>query len=281
MDSYRRGELSFDVVDAGPAGGETVVLLHGFPQFAASWDLVTPRLAGAGLRVLAPDQRGYSPGARPAGRLAYRIGELVGDVVALLDAAGVGRAHVVGHDWGGAVGWALAGAYPDRLASLTALSTPHPSAALRSLLRGQALRSWYMGAFQLPWLPERLLGLDTAAGRERVVRGLARDGLPAERARACVDRLAAPGALTAALNWYRALPLTPPGSVRPVTVPTLYVWGPGDRYLGRAAAEATAGYVRGPYRFEVLDGAGHWLADREPATVAGLVVEHARRHPAA
>ena len=282
MDSFARDGLRFEVVDRGPAGAETAVLLHGFPQTAASWDLVLPRLVDGGLRVLAPDQRGYSPGARPAGRWAYRMPELVQDVVALLDAAGVERAHVVGHDWGGAVGWALGTARQDRVATLTVLSTPHPAAMLRAMVRGgQALRSWYLAAFQLPWLPERLLAVETPAGRERLVRWLAGAGMPADRARDCVDRLSGPGALTAALNWYRAVPL---GSGRDglakVTVPTVYVWGAADRFLSRAAAEATRDRVNGPYRFEELLDAGHWLLDRNPATVADLVLRQVREHPA-
>jgi pimeloyl-ACP methyl ester carboxylesterase len=281
MDSYRRGELRFDVVDRGPAGGEAVVLLHGFPQWAASWDRVVPPLVDAGLRALAPDQRGYSPGARPVGRRAYRIEELVGDTIALLDAAGIRRAHVVGHDWGGGVAWSLAMWHPDRLASLTALSTPHPTALLRSLPRSaQLLRSWYIAAVQLPAVPERLLAVGTPAGRDRLVRVLAGAGLAADRARDCVDRLAAPGALTATLNWYRAMPLARPRTPRRVTVPTLYVWGSGDRFVGRAAAEGTAHQVDGPYRLEVLEGAGHWLPDQHPRRVADLIASHVRRNPA-
>jgi pimeloyl-ACP methyl ester carboxylesterase len=281
VDSYRRGPLRFDVVDSGPAAGAAIVLLHGFPQWASSWSRVTPRLVAAGFRVLAPDQRGYSPGARPPGRRAYRLSTLAEDVVALLDAAGVQRAHVVGHDWGGAVAWALGMWHPDRLASLTALSTPHPAALLRALVTsGQLVRSWYMAAFQVPALPERLFVLSTAAGRERLVRALVDTGQSADRAREDVDRLTSPGALTAALNWYRAMPLNSPRGMRRVTVPTLYVWSTGDRFLGRAAAESTARWVDGPYRFEVLMGANHWLPDQHPDAVADLVTEHVRDHPA-
>jgi pimeloyl-ACP methyl ester carboxylesterase len=281
VDTYRRGELSFDVVDRGPEDGETVVLLHGFPQTAASWDRVVPALVGAGLRVLAPDQRGYSPGARPAGRRAYRLDEPTADVVALLDAAGVRRAHVVGHDWGGAVAWSLGMGHPERLASLTSLSTPHPGAMLRALVRSdQLLRSWYMAAFQLPVVPERLMAIETPAGRERMVRSLVGAGLGADHAREYAARLAEPGALTAALNWYRGIPLGPPRAPRPVTVPTLFVWGPDDPFLSRAAAEGTARRVSGPYRFAELPGAGHWLPEQHADDVADLVLDHVRQHPA-
>ncbi|HEX2577048.1 MAG TPA: alpha/beta fold hydrolase, partial [Aquihabitans sp.] len=145
MDHFTRGELRFDVVDRGPADGEAVVLLHGWPANASCWDRVTPTLAAAGLRTLAPDQRGYSPGARPPGRRSYAVEELVADVLALADAAGLDRFHVVGHDWGGGVGWALGSGHADRVASLTVLSTPHPAAMQRSLAGVQLLRSAYVG----------------------------------------------------------------------------------------------------------------------------------------
>ena len=281
MRSYSRGELRFDVTDDGPSGGQVAVLLHGFPQSAAIWSRLRPRLVAAGLRVLAPDQRGYSPGARPPGRWAYRLSTLAEDVLALLDAAGAERAHVVGHDWGGSVAWALGMWHPDRVASLTALSTPHPGAMPRALVTSdQLLRSWYMAAFQLPVLPERMFALSTATGRKRMLRWLADRGLTADHAGEYVARLAQPGALTAALNWYRAMPLTPPRSVRRVTAPTLYVWSTDDPFLNRAAAEATARWVDGPYRFEALDGASHWLPEQHPETVADLVTAHVRANPA-
>src|SRR5215217_5446294 len=129
--------MTFDVRDSGPPGGDAVVLLHGFPQTSTSWDDVAARLNQAGFRTLAPDQRGYSPGARPRGRSAYRVSECAADVLALLDAAGLESAHVVGHDWGGFVGWQLGGRHADRLRTLTVLSTPHPAAMTRAFLGRQ------------------------------------------------------------------------------------------------------------------------------------------------
>ena len=169
--------LDFAVRVEGDPAGEPVVLLHGFPQHAGSWDRVWPELAGAGYRAVLLDQRGYSPGARPAGRRAYVLAEAATDVLALLDELGIERAHVVGHDWGGAIGWRLAAAAPDRLLSLTSVSTPHPRALLRSMVTSdQALRSWYMGFFQLPVLPERAL---LAREGRLLHRGLRRAGLAA------------------------------------------------------------------------------------------------------
>lgn len=266
MDTFTRDGLVFDVVDGGPADGEVVVLLHGFPQDASCWDRVTPLLHEAGLRTLAPDQRGYSRGARPRRVAAYRMPALVADVLTLLDAAGAERAHVVGHDWGGAVAWALAQAHPERVASQVVLSTPHP-AALREALRrgGQARRSAYVLAFQLPVIPERAMA--------RVLRrgDLRRDGLPSEETVRYAARLGRARELRGPLHWYRAA-LRGRGGLGgsgdgTVLVPTTYVWGNRDLFFGRAAAERTARHVIGDYRFVEVD-AGHWLPEREAELVA-------------
>src|SRR5664279_1537203 len=186
LQQFDRDGLTFDVLDQGPADGEAVVLLHGFPQNAACWHRIAPRLHEAGLRTLAPDQRGYSPAAVPPGAAAYTVQDLALDVIALLDAAGLARVHLVGHDWGGVVAWAVAGRYPQRLHSLTSLSTPHPTAFGWAATHGtQALRSWYMGLFQLPWLPERVL--------QRTLAGtLKRSGMPDDDVAACMQRMADP-----------------------------------------------------------------------------------------
>lgn len=276
MDSFRRDGLVFDVRDGGPPDGEPVVLLHGFPQDGTAFDALLPRLHAAGLRTLAPDQRGYSPGARPQGRRAYRLGEAVADVVALLDAAGIERAHVVGHDWGGGVAWALAAGRRARVRTLTALSTPHPAAMTRALVTSdQALRSYYMGLFTVPALPERLL---LARGGALIARALRRGGLPPERAEHYVARLREPGALSGALAWYRALPWTVREPVGRVRVPALHVWSTGDAFLGRAATEATAAHVDAPYRLEVLEGTPHWLPELAADRVGELLTAHVRAH---
>ena len=271
----RAGSLEFPVDDLGPADGKVVVCLHGFPQDRRAYAAVAPRLADAGLRVLVPDQRGYSPGARPAGRRAYVLGDLVGDVLALLDAAGAGRAHVVGHDWGGVVAWALATAAPERVAALTVLSTPHPAAMREAVVRGtQALRSSYMGFFQLPHVPEALLLAGHGAGLRTL---LHRSGLPDDLAEAYATALAAPGALTAALNWYRALPLSPrSGATRPVRVPVTYLHGRDDPFFSRAAVAATGRFVAAPFRTQALD-TGHWVPEDRPGDVAAAVLRTAGR----
>jgi pimeloyl-ACP methyl ester carboxylesterase len=282
METFRNGELVFDLLERGPGEGEPVVLLHGFPQGMHAWDEVAERLAGQGLRTWAPDQRGYSADARPPRRRDYRTGVLVSDVLALLDAAGLRRAHVVGHDWGAAVAWALAARWPDRVSSLTALSVPHPGAFLRAMrTSAQPLRSWYMAAFQLPILPELLLSAgDGAASRVRTI--LARTGLPPELSERYVDRITERPALTAMLHWYRALPLSNlTGSTARVPVPTLYVWSTGDHFLDRRGAEDTARFCTGDFRFEEILGASHWLPETRPELMADLVAEHVRKHSAA
>jgi pimeloyl-ACP methyl ester carboxylesterase len=279
VNQFSRQGLVFDLVDSGPAEAEAVVvLLHGWPQDHTAWDRVTPLLVAGGLRVLALDQRGYSPGARPPGTAAYRMRELVADVAALLDEAGAARAHLVGHDWGGAVAWAFAERHPERLDSLTVLSTPHHRALAWAFRHGdQARRSWYMAAFQVPAVPEAVL-------RRTLPHVLRRSGLPEPDAERYAARFRQPGAARAQLAWYRALrnPLRGNGSTdrgsngkpRRVTVPTTYVWGRHDPVLGRAAAERTGRYVVSDYQFVELD-AGHWLPETRPDDVATAVLSRA------
>ncbi|MCU1669007.1 MAG: putative hydrolase or acyltransferase of alpha/beta superfamily [Blastococcus sp.] len=274
MDSFRRDGLTFDVRDAGPPDGDPVVLLHGFPQDSTAWARVEPLLHRTGLRTLAPDQRGYSPMARPRGRAHYRLRELTDDVLALLDTAGLDGAHVVGHDWGAMVAWALAAWHPDRVRTLTALSVPHPAAMAKAMVSStQVLRSYYMVLFQLPVLPERaLLARDGAALR----RALSAGGLPDDVVDRYVRRMREPGALTAALAWYRALPLDVRQPVGKVRVPTLHIWSTGDAFLSRAGIDATAGFVDAPYRLEVLEGVSHWIPELAPDVVADLITAHVR-----
>ncbi|WP_418607566.1 alpha/beta fold hydrolase [Georgenia sp. SUBG003] len=180
-------------------------------------------------------------------------------------AAGVDRAHVVGHDWGGGVAWALAAEHPDRVASLTAVSTPHPRALAGALASpSQAVRLWYTGLFQLPWAPEAVM-------RRRLRALLAASGLPDPWVECYTRRMREPGALRAALNWYRAVPLS---RLRTgdVAVPTTYLWGSGDPALRRAAARRTGRHVDAPYRFVELP-AGHWLPETEPEEIAAAVLD--------
>jgi pimeloyl-ACP methyl ester carboxylesterase len=268
--TFSRDGLSFDVTDGGPLDGDVVVLLHGFPTDRTSWDRVAARLHDAGLRTLAPDQRGYSPGASPEDEDAYRLDELVADVLALIGASGRERVHLVGHDWGGALAWLVAGNHPDRIASLTVLSTPHPAAMSRAWRHGidQKRRSWYMAAFQVPWVPEHAM----AAGFHSL---LARSGLPTEDRRRYAARLARADALSGPINWYRAARHSGVGAHR-VEVPTTYVWGSRDAFLGRTAAELTREHVGGDYELVELD-AGHWLPETRDAECGAAILHRIAR----
>src|SRR4051794_16441284 len=232
MQSFQRDGLTFPVRDEGPSDGEAVVLLHGFPQDASAYDAVVPLLHERGLRTLVPTQRGYAASARPSARRAYRTEDTTADVLALLDAAQVERAHIVGHDWGGAPAWAMGAWHPQRVASLVVLSLPHPAAFVAACMRSsQALRSFYMGVFQLPRLPELIPPPVTR-------QALRRSGLPASYVDHYAEAVGRPDAATGALNWYRGIPFSR-RTVGSVPVPTTYVWGRRDFFLGRAAAELT------------------------------------------
>ena len=273
MERFNNEALTFQVTDTGEAGpGQAVILLHGFPQDRGCWDRVGAMLAEQGYRVLAPDLRGYSPGARPAGRSAYRNAELTADVLALADAAGAERFYLAGHGWGAALAWYVAGRHPERVASLAAMSVPHPQAFGRAMvISSQAARSWYMAAWQLPWLPERALSWR----RGQVFRdSLVRMGLDPVSADRYAIRARNPAGLRGPLNWYRAMPLRLREPVGPIQVPTMFIWGNRDRFVSRAAAELCGQYVTGPYRFAELDDASHWLPERAPDRVAALLSEH-------
>lgn len=275
LTAFTRGALRFDVTDQGPAdAGQTALLLHGFPQTSASWAPVAEHLHAAGLRTLAPDQRGYSPGARPTGRSAYRLEHLVDDAAALVESSDAGSVHVVGHDWGAVVAWALAAHRPELVRTLTAVSVPHPAAFLRAMYAGPQLPySWYMGAFQLPALPEALF-----ADERRMAAVLRRTGQGRDAARR--DAAALSGHLTGPLNWYRALPLAAPGYTRrPVQRPTLQVWSDSDGYISRAAVDNNPRFVLAPYRLEVLPGVSHWIPDEAPGELARMVLAHVGQAP--
>ena len=265
MDRFVRPGLRFEVVDSGPANAPAVVLLHGFPQHPSSFESVANQLNAAGLRTLIPSQRGYTRAARPTRRRDYRTAATAADVVALLDTAGLAQAHLVGHDWGGNQAWGAAGWHSDRVASLTVLSTPHPSALAKSLWTSkQGLLSWYMGLFQLPALPEAL-------ARRTMAKSLLDNGLPQQFVDRYTDAMAEPGALTGALNWYRGMPLSMRSPVGPIKVPTTYIWGRHDFALSRRAVELTADYVVGPYEVIELE-AGHWLPETQPDAVADAIL---------
>ncbi|RVW05848.1 alpha/beta fold hydrolase [Rhodococcus xishaensis] len=272
IDRVQLGELTFDVTISGPDDGTPVVLLHGFPESSAAWRLVTPRLVDAGMRVIAPNQRGYSRDARPQAIEDYRADRLVEDVVGLLDAYGLDSAHLVGHDWGAAVAWEVAGHHPDRLRSLTAVSVPHPAAfgwALRED-EDQQRRSSYINLLRQEGKAEAVLLEDNS----RRLRAMFGDGVDPELVEEHVRLLSEPGALAAALHWYRAM-VQESENLPPVRVPTTYVWSTADPALGPAAAKRCVEFVDAPYRFVVLDGASHWIPEENPDALTDAILAHA------
>jgi pimeloyl-ACP methyl ester carboxylesterase len=273
--------LIFDALAAGKPGAPLVLLLHGFAESMQCWRAQVEALAAAGFRVIAPSQRGYSPGARPdVGDTAnYHIDRLMDDAMEIVAASGYGeqRFHLAGHDWGGSIAWSLADRYPERIASLTVLSRPHPNAFNRALLQTdgeQAQRSRHHRWFLEPDAADVVLADDAKWLRER----LAANGVP----QAAIERhLAVLGnkpAMESALAWYRAR-----GAIRGplgmIKVPTLYIWGDADDTVGRTAAEGTADFVEAPYRFEALPGVGHFAADQAPERVSELMLAHVAAHP--
>jgi len=269
LTSFSRDGLTLDVRDTGPRDGPVVALLHGFPQKSSSWSRVAALLNEQGLRTIAPDQRGYSPGARPKGRWAYRGSELIADTEALVRAVG-GPVHLVGHDWGAAIAWGVAALRPELVRSLVAVSVPHPAAFLGSMLRSdQARRSWYFAFFQLPLVPEML------AARDRMFPSFMTNvGMTAEMVDRFRVEFVRDDVLTGPLNWYRALPFASPTDIRRrVTVPTTMVWSDGDKALGRTGAEMAEAWVDAPYELRVLEGVSHWIPDEAPDALADAVLD--------
>lgn len=261
--------LTFDVLDEGPVDGTPVVLLHGFPERSSTWSEVAPRLHAAGLRTFALDQRGYSPGARPRGRRSYRMHHLAGDVAALIGAIGQ-PVHLVGHDWGAAVGWAVAGRFPEQVLTWTAVSVPHPAAFARAMKQqSQRRRSRYMAMFNLPLLPE----LMARKPGGRFDRSMRRAGMSEAEVARFRREIVEYGALRHALGWYRALPVTRPGSTDfQVTVPTTMVWSSRDIAIGREGIVGTARWVDAPYDLVVLEGVSHWIPTQAPDALADAVL---------
>ena len=266
------GDLTFDVRVDGPEDGRPVLLLHGFPQTSACWAAVTPLLTEAGLRTYAPDQLGYSPGARPDEVDAYAVQNLAQVTADLMTALEIPVADVVGHDWGANVAWAVAGWHPDRVRSLTAVSVPHPAAytAAFRVDPEQKERSAYIRLFWQQGKAEEVLLADDAR-RLRRMYDVENSGISPETVDEYVAVLSAPGALTAALNWYRAM--SSDARVDKVEVPTTYVWSDADVAIGRTAAEACEQFVTGDYRFVALPGITHWIPEQAPEQLAAAILD--------
>lgn len=263
-------------VEAG--SGPLVILLHGFPEFWYTWKRQIPALASAGFRVLAPDMRGYNLSEKPRGIASYRIGTLVDDVVGLIRHAGERRAIVVGHDWGGAVAWETAARRPDSVERLVILNAPHPAVFLRELRTLSQLRkSWYMFFFQLPWLPEVLFRSgDFQALKDILRRQPLRPGAFGEEdIRLYKEAMSQPGALTASLNYYRALRFEALSALRGfpiIEAPTMLIWGEKDGALGLGLTQGLECWVK-DLRVELIGEASHWVQWDAPERVNELLLD--------
>jgi len=288
MATLRRTEiapgLAFDTLVDGPDGAPLVLLLHGFAESFHMWRAQLAALASAGFRAVAPSQRGYSPGARPPTHdtALYTFDLLMRDAMDIAAACGAaqdrrpGRFHLVGHDWGGSIAWGIADRHPERLASLTVLSRPHPNAFNRALALPdgeQARRSRHHRWFLEPDAGAKVLADDARWLRERH----AANGVLPAATEQHLTVIGNPAGMEGALAWYRAR-----GAIRsplgPIRVPTLYIWGDADDTVGRPAAEGTREFVAAPYRFEVLPGGGHFVAEQFPQRVSELMLEHIGAH---
>jgi pimeloyl-ACP methyl ester carboxylesterase len=260
--------LTFEVRIGGPRDGRPVLLLHGFPEHAVMWDGLAGRLHDLGFRTYAPDQRGYSPGARPDEVGAYVVSEVAADALAILDELGVtGPVDLVGHDFGAYAGWYLAGYHADRLRKYIAMSVPHPGAYGRALAGDpdQQRKSAYIRVFRRPGEAEQKLLADDAAALRGLFTG---SGSTDEEVAAYVAPFQEAGALTAALNWYRAM-----GSeIFPAaTGPATFVWGSEDLAVGRVAAEDCGKHVTGAYEFVEMAGVSHWMVEQDLDGVAAII----------
>ena len=271
--------LEFDALVDGPQGAPLVLLLHGFAESFHTWDAQIAALAPK-YRAVAPSQRGYSPGARPdpADTMNYHFDRLVEDAMNIAAACRHGdkRFHLVGHDWGGSIAWGIADKYPERLASLTVLSRPHPNAFNRALALpdgDQQHRSRHHRAFLEPDAASVVLANDAEWLRVRWQAA----GVPEAAMAKHLAVLGNPAAMEAALAWYRARGAirSPLGKIR---VPTLYIWGDADDTVGRPAAEGTRDEISGPYEFAVLPGGSHFTADQMPDAVNALLLRHIARN---
>jgi len=264
--------LTFEVATHG-TGDKLALLLHGFPETAHCWRFQIALLERLGYRVWAPNLRGYGRTDKPAGRAAYTMDKLEQDLTDLIDASGAREVTLVGHDWGGAVAWSYASFGARPLARLVIMNSPHPACFKRELARGpQLLRSWYMLLFQLPWLPERMIRAGNFRSIARTTRGWAvnKQNFSDADMQVLFDGLAQPGALTAMLNWYRAMPRSIPmiskRGERKIRVPTLVLWGEQDRALGKELTVGMERYVD-ELQLEFVPNASHWVQQDAPEEV--------------
>jgi len=276
--SLHTNGIKLHVVMAGPRDGQPVLLLHGFPEFWYGWRKQIPALAEAGYRVIVPNQRGYNLSDKPKRIKPYAIDKLSNDILGLIDALGYEKINLTGHDWGAVVSWAFAIWHPERLHKLGILNVPHPAVMLNFLRRGdpeQLRRSWYIFAFQIPWLPEYFLRHNDWRNAVRVLRGSGKihtftnDDIAEYK-----NAWAQPGAMMAMINWYRAAARYLPKLLKDgrVTVPTLILWGMQDVALSHRMARLSLDYCEDG-KLVFFEDASHWVQHDETKAVNQLLVE--------
>lgn len=270
--------IKLHVVTAGDEKGEPVILLHGFPEFWYGWRNQIPFLVEQGYRVIVPDQRGYHLSDKPKEISAYRISTLAADINALIDHFGYEKVNLVGHDWGAAVAWMVATIYPERLKKLVILNVPYPSIMAQAFYSGnlaQLMKSWYMFFFQIPWLPEALLSVGGYDGFANSIRFSGKpETFTDDDMEKYKEAWLKPGAMTAMLNWYRAM-LQGRGSggmstgerqLPRITVPTLILWGEKDIALEKSLAEESIKLCENG-KIVFFPEATHWLQHDEADAV--------------
>jgi len=269
IESFQREGFSFDVIDSGPLDGQPFVLLHGFPETNKSWQETAEILNQNGYRTFAVNQRGYSLGAQPQNRRDYRSSALVEDVNALIDMIQQ-QVYLVGHDWGAVVAWDVAQRYPEKIKHLITISVPHKAAFMRSMLSSnQLLKSYYIGLFQLPKIPELLFEKLPKLGL-----GLLKDsGMTAKQLEDFQQDIVVEKRLSSALNWYRGLPFSSNKNLtQPVFVPTLFIWGKHDSAIGSKSVALNHHYVKAAYKEIVMD-ATHWIPVQNAKQLSQHILE--------
>jgi len=269
------GDVKLHYVEAG--SGPLIVLLHGFPEFWFGWRLQIAPLAAAGFRVVAPDMRGYNLSSRPNGVAAYTGDLLAADVRGLIRELGAESAFLVGHDWGGTAAWTAAMKYPEVVDRLVILDAAHPRSLQKGLFRpGQLRKSWYFFFFATPALPERVVRSRDWRFLRRFLRA-ARPAYTPQDIERYVEAWSQPGAASGMINYYRASvresPKRAKAAIRPISAPTLVIWGQSDGYLGKGVRQPDRADVPGLDRVEELPGASHWVHHDEPERVTQLLVD--------
>lgn len=275
-DFIQANGIGIHYVTAGK--GPLVLLLHGFPESWYSWRQQIPALAEH-FQVVAPDLRGYGETDRPSKVSDYQSKNLAEDVVGLIKVLGHEKAHIVGHDWGGAVAWKTAMDYPDVVDHLVVLNCPHPylfSKALSSNF-SQMKKSWYIFAFQLPYIPELLFKASPQKMLEKVLRGSTRkpEIFKDEDIQQYLRNLQKPGAIEAALNYYRAALRNKPEKdalKKKIKAPTMLIWGEEDQALGKDLTIGTEELIEGPFKLEYVPGCSHWINEEQPELVNQLII---------